>query len=246
MPIVKRIYASLFFRLLKLFKKEEFLMRFMGVKFYLNINEPIDKSIILFDYYENEQLNFSINLISKHNVNIFFDIGANCGIYSLIVANKFNNLKIYSFEPIKLSYKKFRHNIMLNKNLRNIRSYNYGLSNKNANLEMKALIKKNYIQLGGFGVLKENDNLINKHLTSASFRKGDDYFKFKNKVIFLKIDVEGHEMQVLEGIINLFSDNKIILQIEILPGQTKLVEKKLTKLKFKKYNKINFDYYFIN
>jgi len=245
-PIVRRIYTSFFVRLLKLINKEIFLVEFMKTKFELNINEPIDKSILLFDYYEDKQINYTAELMRKYNVNIFFDIGANCGLYSLIIANKFNKINIYSFEPVETSYKKLIKNISINKNTENIKIYNYGLSNKNSELKMKALIKNHYIQLGGFGVVNKNDSLKNKYLIDANFKKGDDNFKFKNKIIFLKIDVEGHEIYVLEGLTNLLKSNKIIIQIEILPGGNKLVEEQLIKLGFIKIKKINFDYYFVN
>ena len=248
-PIIKRLYSSLSTRIFKLIKKKNFLLEFKGIKFNLDINEPIDKSIILFDYYENDQINTSIKLISKYGANIYFDIGANCGVYSLILAKEFSSLKIYSFEPIKLSYDKFIYNISINKekkNIRNIKLYNFGLSNRNTNLKMKALIKNNYTQLGGFGVLNKFDDLKNKFFLEANFKKGDDLLKFYNKVIFLKIDVEGHELQVLEGFINLFEKNKIILQIEILPKNEILVKKKLSEFKFIELMKIDFDFYFIN
>jgi len=246
LPIIKRLYTSLSTRIFKIINKKKFLIEFKGVKFNLDINEPIDKSIILYDYYENEQIDYSIKLIIKFKVKIYFDIGANCGIYSLIIANKFRDLKIYSFEPIKLSYDKFIDNISINKSFNNLKFYNFGLSNKNSNLKMKALIKNEYIQLGGFGVLNKDDNLKNKFLLDANFRKGDDLFNFCNKVMFFKIDVEGHELQVLEGFTNLFQKNKIILQIEILPGNESIVKNKLLKLKFFELMKIGFDFYFIN
>ena len=70
-PLIRRIYNSVFVRLFKLMNKRYFLINFMGVKLNLDIQEPIDKSIILFDYYENEQLRLAIELISKYKVNIF-------------------------------------------------------------------------------------------------------------------------------------------------------------------------------
>ena len=65
-PVIKRLYSSLSTRIFKLIKKKRFLLEFKGVKFNLDINEPVDKSIILFDYYENDQINTSIKLITKY------------------------------------------------------------------------------------------------------------------------------------------------------------------------------------
>ena len=244
-PIIRRIYNSLAVRLLKLLKINNFLISFMDVKFNLNINEPIDKSIILFDQYENKQINSAINLISKYQAHTFFDIGAHCGIYSLIIGRKFNNIKIHSFEPIKSSFIKLERNIAINEKIQNIKTYNFGLSNSNTNLKMKAYKKNDYIQLGGFGVINKGDTLQNKYISEATFRKGDDYFKFRNTTIFLKIDVEGHEINVLDGISKLIENNNTIMQVEILQGKYGLVKKKLLEMNFKEIDRINFDYYFV-
>ena len=244
-PIVRRIYNSLAVRLLKLLNINNFLMSFMDIKFNLNINEPIDKSIILFNEYENKQINSVINLISKYQVSTFFDVGAHCGIYSLIIGKKFNNIEVHSFEPIKSSFLKLKKNISLNEEIQNIKTYNFGLSNLNTNLKMKAYKKNDYIQLGGFGVINRGDNLQNNFVSEATFKKGDDFFKFKNTTIFLKVDVEGHEINVLDGISKLIENNNTIIQVEILPGKYALVKKKLLEMNFKEIDKINFDYYFV-
>lgn len=244
-PIIRRVYNSISVRILKLINKKNFVMSFMGVNFHLNINEPIEKSIILFNYYENNQLNSVFDLISNYRVTTFFDVGAHSGIYSLIIANKFNNIEIHSFEPVKFSFEKLNKNILINKNVQNINTYNFGLSNSNGTLDMKAYKKNNFIQLGGFRVINQGDKLQNNYVTKATFKKGDDYFKFKNRTIFLKIDVEGHEMNALDGFSELIKNNKIIIQVEILPGNYEPVKRKLEKMNFYELKKINFDYYFI-
>ena len=68
----------------------------------------------------------------------------------------------------------------------------------------------------------------------------------KKKTICLKIDVEGHEVFVLNGLKKIFKNNKIFLQIEILPNNFIKTNRWLNDFGFKKINKINADYYFIN
>ena len=50
---------------------------------------------------------------------------------------------------------------------KNIRKYNYGLSDKNSKLKMKALFKKEFIQSGGYGVVNNKDNVKNLHTEFA-------------------------------------------------------------------------------
>ena len=97
-PIVKRVYPSF----MKIFyKNKKIKFKFFGLNLEGNFSEPMDKEIFLFNNYENLQIEFLINNIKKYNLGYFIDIGANSGIYSLIVRDKFDKIRIKSFEPVK-------------------------------------------------------------------------------------------------------------------------------------------------
>ena len=245
-PILKRIYPSLFLKFSYILNKNIFLSKFKNIYLNLDIRDPIDRSVLLFNFYEDKQIKYLCKIFNENKINYFFDVGANCGMYSLIISKLFPKTAILSFEPVKFTFKKLKKNISLNPDLKNIKRYNYGLSNKNSKLKMKALLKKKFIQSGGYGVVNNKDNLKNLHTEFAIFKKADDKFKYKNKTICLKIDVEGHEIFVLDGLKKIFKNNKIFLQIEILPNNFTKTSKYLNKLSFKKFNQINYDYYFIN
>ena len=245
-PFLKRIYPSLFLKFSYLLNKNIFLSKFKNVYLNLDIRDPIDRSVLLFNFYEEEQINYLIRLFRKNKINYFFDVGANCGIYSLVISKLFPKTSTLSFEPVKSTFKKLEKNFSLNPKLKNMKKYNYGLSNKNSKLKMKALFKKNFIQSGGYGVVNNKDNLKNLHTEFALFKKGDDKFKYKNKIICLKIDVEGHEIFVLNGLKKIFKNNKIFLEIEIFPNNLTKINRCLKNFNFIKINKINSDYYFKN
>ena len=104
-PFVKRLYPSIVKKIFFIFNIGEISFKFFNVNFLLNINEPMERDILLFDYYENEQINFLIQNLKNENFDYFFDIGANSGLYSLIIGNLFSSIKIKSFEPINISIK---------------------------------------------------------------------------------------------------------------------------------------------
>ena len=80
----------------------------------------------------------------------------------------------------------------------------------------------------GFSLLDDKDlereAKLNKYDYNKLFFKKikteifDKEFIIKNKLIFVKIDVERHEFEVLQGAINFFSksSNKIFLLIEVV------------------------------
>ncbi len=246
-PVIKRVYPSL----MKIFyKNKKIKFKFFGLNLEGNFSEPMDKEIFLYNSYENLQIEFLTNNIKKYNLKYFIDIGANSGIYSLIVSDKFHKIKIKSFEPIKKTIVKFRDNLKLNKKLKNIKLYEFGLSNKNTKLLMRAKIRDGYIQSSGYGVVKKEDNLKNLHTENNIFKIGDSIIKLKDRDISIKIDAEGHEHEVLLGLKKLLNNNRIFLQIEIFDNNFNKTNKFLTKQKFKFLNSIyndgKTDYYYKN
>ena len=88
-PILKRIYPSLFLKFSYLLNKNIFLSKFKNVYLKLDIRDPIDRSILLFDFYEDKQIKYLCKIFKENKINYFFDVGANCGIYSLIISKLF-------------------------------------------------------------------------------------------------------------------------------------------------------------
>ena len=229
--------------------KEEFIVNFKNVKLYINIKDPQDKIVFYKNGYEEKQINFLSEWIKKNKANIFIDIGANFGVYSLRISKLFRMLKVIAFEPVLSTFNKLRMNIKINNLEKRIITHNVGLSNTNGLKKMVALKRRNYIQSGGFSFNVPKGKLSNEIITQ--YHKsiiGDKILKFKKKKIVIKIDVEGYENKVLLGIKNLLKNNKIILQIEIFNNNFNKINKLLLKQNFKLINKFQktSDYFYIN
>jgi FkbM family methyltransferase len=114
----------------------------------------------------------------------------------------------------------------LNKNLKkilkNIQLYNYALSDTNGDTKLKLPIRtesifKNNIeelyQLGAASIHSKN-KFTNFKEVIVKKKKLDD-FKIINKIGFIKIDVEGHEIEVINGAKETITNNKPVLLVEI-------------------------------
>ena len=142
-------------------------------------------------------------------------MGANCGYYSLKISKEIPSIKILSFEPNIEAYTKFRKTLIKNLDLsKKIKLENFGLSDQSAKLKMQSMLKFGYAQTGGASVIDKNSDTKN-FTFYANFKVGDDYIKLTDEKISIKIDVEGHELNVLKGIQNTIKKNHCILQIEI-------------------------------
>ena len=205
---------------------------------YLDFLDPIDREIILFKEFEKIELDFLLNQIRKNNINYFLDVGANCGFYSLNIANELSNIKIFSFEPNYEAYFKFSKSLEKNFELsKKINLQNFGLSNKSSKLKMQSMIKFGYPQTGGTSIINNNTK-NNNYQFFGDFKTGDDCINLNQKNIAIKIDVEGHELNVLNGLEKTLKLNKCILQIEIFKNNFDKVHNLLTSTGYKNFYKL--------
>lgn len=138
----------------------------------------------------------------------FFDVGANVGLYSLYAGIKKH--KVIAIEPMSDNYFILQRNIILNK-MDNVISYCIGLYNKN----MIDVLKLRNL---GFGQAENSFNepvgshdeqynaLINQGSVSFTLDYLSDALGVPN---YIKIDVDGHELRVLEGGLKTLQDKNL-------------------------------------
>ncbi len=223
---------------MRLLKKNRGYFQIGERKMFLDILEPIDKELVLNQCYEEEEINILKKLTKNYSAQYFFDIGANNGYYSIIFADLYKSLNIFSFEPNKDAYLKFINTLKVNKNLSDrIILYDYGLSDKKCIQKMRAKIKNGYVQSGGSRI--HDNSLISDIITfEGKFQVADENYKIQNSKLIIKIDVEGHELNVLKGMVNIINQNSCILQIEIFDENLYEINKFLNDNKFYKKHEI--------
>ena len=152
------------------------------------------------------------------------DIGVYRGVYSYKLAENFK--LVHSFEPNPLLYPYLEKN--LKKIIKNIKLYNIALSDKNRETELKlpyrtkSIFRNNFEELFQLGAATMHpDNKIENYKKLPIRTKRLDDIEITNEIGFVKIDVEGHEKNVLIGGQQTIKKNKPILLIEIEQRHTK-------------------------
>jgi len=135
---------------------------------------------------------------------IFWDIGANIGLYSIYAALKFKDIEVVSFEPSTSNLRVLSRNISINK-LENIIKINqFPLTNK----ENKYLIMKegDFVEGGALNSFGENFNFEGNSFNAKNNYKvygtSINYLLQSNILLipdYIKIDVDGLEHFILEG-----------------------------------------------
>ena len=150
----------------------------------------------------------------EKNIDYVLDVGANEGQFVKELRYYGYNGKILSFEPILSAHKKLLNNSMNDDNWNVFEPIALG----NENSESILNISKNSVSSSLLKISDEHlDNapesrFIDKQKTKQ--RKLEDIFsdfQIKEKNIFLKIDTQGYEFEVLKGAENILKDLKGIL-----------------------------------
>lgn len=196
-------------------------------KFIVINQDYVSREILIDSYYELKELKVLFKwLKNKIKFNNVIDAGAYLGNHSVYFSNHFKN--VLSFEPNPYSYELLKLNT---KSRKNIKIFNAGLSNRSS-------IKDFYnyeINHGGSSIIKNKDIPYTKY--RAKFHNLDQ-LNLKKKIDLIKIDVEGHELNVLKGMVKtLKKSNPIIIfesqKNEIINGTSRTIN----FLKSKGYSK---------
>lgn len=143
---------------------------------------------------------------------VFFDIGANIGIFSLYASHRFDDIDIFSFEPVSDNYAALVSNIKLN-NMANVKPFNFAISDQNKLCDLYI----NDPRVGNSGAqinLSDNEKQKNFHavrfesVISFSLDKLIDEFEFPVPN-FVKIDVDGLEVAILSGMIKVMAHERL-------------------------------------
>ena len=173
------------------------------------------------------------------------DIGVYQGIYSYEISKYAKTVHAFEFNPI--IYPFLNRNIY--KIINNIKLYNFGLSNKNGKTILRIPIRnklakeENYEEFFEMGraTIHDKNEFSEFRTFSVNVKKLDD-FRFENPISFIKIDVEGHELEVIEGAIATINRNKPILLVEIEERYSK--RKVIDTIKF--VNALGYKSYYFN
>lgn len=163
-----------------------------GLKYNIDFKDKIQEMVYL-GIYEKNELDFLKQYVKKDW--ICLDIGANIGFYTLNLSQLISKYgKVYAIEPSPENYKKLQDNISINK-LENVVASNIALSSVTGKLNFSTSPDRNS-GLGRIGKWKAAKSEV-----IVDTKTLDEFVREHGiaKIDFLKIDIEGHELEFLKG-----------------------------------------------
>ena len=162
--------------------------------------------------WEKTSLSLWMKLVKKADV--IFDIGANTGVYSLIARSLNSQAKIFAFEPIERVFEKLVENMELN--WYEITCEKSAISNTDGTATVYDTPTEHILSV----TVNKNLNDPNTPVVPTQIRtvRLDSYIEQHKltKIDLLKIDVETHEPEVLEGFGKYLAAFRPTMLIEVL------------------------------
>lgn len=184
-------------------------------RFCIEISNPadiIERHILFQGYFEYRESVFIRRTLKPGGV--FLDVGANIGWHSMLAAELVGDAgRILAFEPASLTYHRLRRNVEIN-DFSQVHTYPFGLSNREAVFSIYPCEEENSGANSLYGAEHQAP------IEQVTVKPGDQVLSDlqTGTIDLCKIDVEGAELDVLEGLAATFAARKIkAVMIELNP-----------------------------
>jgi FkbM family methyltransferase len=187
-----------------------------GFKIYLDKKDPgISRTLIKPKFFrkwhrEPEFMDIIEKEVTKGMV--AFDLGANIGYVTLCLANLIGKQgHVYAVEPSPHNFEILKKNISANNLEDRVDAYHYAISSESGVINFNLCAESNL-----HSIIKTKYTKETIEVNSVSI---DDFFDDKKFPNFIKMDIEGAELQALEGINEILkkSDESMKILMEIHP-----------------------------
>jgi FkbM family methyltransferase len=187
---LKSFFNFLFWQITQTVFPNERIVKFVGgAKMLVKKNDTGVTGNIYVGIQDFEEISFALHALREGD--IFVDIGANIGFYSVIIS-KVKKARVFAFEPIPSTFQKLKKNIELNSLQNLISPFNIAIGATIGSLNMTSnLDTVNHVQLNS------SDMIGNISVDVAPLDSILSVVSSKTSIV--KIDVEGFETEVIKG-----------------------------------------------
>lgn len=174
----------------------------------------------------------------------FFDIGANIGYYSILMSQLPGIQRIDAFEASNETFAHLLDNVEMNGLGTMAVCHEKAVSSSDGILEFQ--IESELSGINSVVGTSMHSNVRFNRIDTVESCALDSVSSLKNSSVALKIDVEGHELEVIKGAVDTLRDNEALIQLELYGEAHSEAEKILSGLGYRRIFTVGHDFYFTN
>lgn len=214
-----------------------------GHRLILDPYNHVDFRIIARLPFEDEQIAKSRAIVQAYGINTVLDIGANIGLYTVELASLGPVEAVHAFEPVRSNFNQLCGNIYLNGLSSKVEAHRLALGSADSTAQI--FIEPKSTGRSRFDPLYSGNPEAFTTSESVQIRRLDEYLFLKGKKLLVKIDVEGHALEVLKGMRQTLQNNHAIIQAELLEFDRSQIIQCLAEYGYVLFDEVDVDGYFM-
>lgn len=179
----------------------------------LDMSEPTSRELWAGYMYETKHYALVEDALKTQPADVFYDIGANWGGFSLCAARA-GCPRIEAFEPNRKVFGSLAANILLNNFQDRIRAWNIAAGAEDESGYLA--IDPRATDVSSLSPERMPEKWDYSDRQDCLIRRMDRFLPVSGKSVFIKIDVEGHEIEVLKGLTEILQANRVRILVETL------------------------------
>jgi FkbM family methyltransferase len=218
----------------------------LGLNLLLDKSSLVDRCVIETGTWEPEQIAYVAGLTElfrKFEKPVFLDIGSYWGLYSFLAMKSGVFAEQFAFEADRHNFSQLQANMFLNGAGRRIKAINNAVSDVQGTVRFRDSTTHPQGNRAGASVIGWDEDLQGYAVNAITI---DSVITDTGRYILMKLDVEGHEAQVLRGMAQTVSNNKVVLQIEVFDEHADRVMAEVEALGLRTIHAIYPDRYLTN
>lgn len=236
MRLDKKLWMSLRKRWMLATGRRFYVKRVGSLRLLLDMRNRVDRHVDVSSVYEKPQVEYFFASMKQHCSDRFIDIGAHWGYYSILFAAdpEFASARIHAFEPDRYNRYQLYANLFMNALHERIQVHDVAVSEQEGELRFHHFDANNR----GRSCVAEDGEVV------VQTARLDNVLPMRDERPAIKIDVEGHELEVVAGMRDTLRDNHCLLQIESFEQNLPALESAMQELGYEKFHTVHTDHYF--
>lgn len=218
----------------------------LGLNLLLDKSSLVDRCVIETGTWEPDQLAYIAELTErfrKFDKPVFLDIGSYWGLYSFLAMKSGVFAEQFAFEADRHNFSQLQANMFLNKAGGKIKAVNNAVSEAKGVLKFRDSTTHPEGNRAGASVIGWEENFEGYAVDAIPI---DSVITDTGRHILMKLDVEGHEAQVLRGMVQTVMNNKVVMQVEVFDEHADQVMVEVERLGLRTIHAIYPDRYLTN